>query len=59
MTDDLLRRLAIEPHEDGWALVAGDEVVAITTDRAEAEAIAERTQARGNQMRRGDELRMR
>lgn len=46
MTDDPLRRLTIEPHEDGWAIVASGEVVAITADRAEAEAVAQRTEAR-------------
>lgn len=48
MTDDPLRRLSVEPHGEGWAIVAGDEIVAITADRAEAEAVAERAEARAN-----------
>lgn len=46
MTDDPLHRLTIEPHEEGWAIVASGEVVAITPDRAEAEAVAKLTETR-------------
>lgn len=55
MTDCSLRRLSVEPHEDGWATVAGGEVVAITADRAVAEAVATLTEARV--CRSGDQLR--
>lgn len=46
MTDDPLCRLTIEPHEDGWAIVASGEVLAITPDRAEAETLAKLAEAR-------------
>lgn len=46
MTDDPRCRLTIEPHEDGWAIVASGEVVAITPDRTEAETLAKLTEAR-------------
>lgn len=48
MTDDPLRRLIIEPHEVGWAIVASGEVVAITPDRAEAETLAKLAEARAD-----------
>jgi len=48
MTDDPLCRLTIEPHEDGWAVVARGEVVAITPDRGEAETLAKLAEARAD-----------
>lgn len=44
--DNPLCRFTVEPHEDGWAVVASGEVVAITPDRPEAETLAKLAEAR-------------
>ena len=54
MVEDALRDLTVEPYGDGWVIMVDGDIMATTTDSAQAETIARLAAERANRVRAGD-----